>query len=102
MGETRVINAISTLIPGIDMKKECTKDLESQEVIENPTKPFHIKDDILYKGNMLCIPNGEIRMKLLHDYQSSRTAGHLDESKTLNQFSPYIIERDVRHYQRLR
>ena len=100
MKKTSVINAISTLIPGTtihsDLRKEYTKDPEFQEVIENPTKPFHIKDDILYKGNKLCIPKGEIRLKLLHDYHSSPTAGHLGESKTLNRILPLYYWKDMR------
>ena len=101
IGKTSVINAISTLVPGTDihsdLKKEYTKDPEFQEIIENTMKPFHIKDDILYKGNKLCIPKGEIRLKLLHDYHSSPTAGHLGESKTLNRILPLYYWKDMRN-----
>ena len=101
MGKITGIHAISTLIPGTDihtnLKKEYTKDPEFQEVIENPTKTFHIKDDILYKGEKLCTPNGEKRMKLLYDYHSSPTAGHLGESETLNKILPLYYWKDIRN-----
>ena len=87
MGKS-VVNDISTLVPVTDihshLRQEYTKDQEFREIIENPTKPFHVKDDILYKENKQCIPNGEIRSKVLNGYHSSPTAGYLCELETLN------------------
>ena len=51
----------------------------------------------MYKGNKLCLPKGEIRLKLLYDYHSSPTAGHLGELKILNRILPLYYWKDMRN-----
>ena len=79
-------NAISVTTPGPSLVKklvnEYAQDHEFQRIYKNPKAPFEVKDNLLYMNNRLCIPNGQFRLDLLHDYHTTPNTGHLGETKT--------------------
>ena len=81
---TSLINAISTIAPGNrshqSLKSDYNADPEFRSMLKNPPDPYYKVNDILYKGNKLCVPKEEARSKLLHDYHSAPCAGNLRES----------------------
>ena len=88
MKKTTLIASISMLTPDSALSSELVEgyknDPDFKHLIENPIEPFRVKDGLLYLSNKLCIPAGKIRTKLLHDYHSIPSAGHLGEFKTRN------------------
>ena len=100
MKKTTFVGALSTLIPEARFTKELTKSYKSDpsfnEILQQPRKPFENHNGILYYGTRLCIPEGEIRNKLLHDYHSTPCAGHLGETKTLNRLLPRYYWKNMR------
>ena len=92
MKKITFIGAISTLEPGSELTKllidSYQRDEEFKDIILSPSKPYVLKDGLLYKSNRLCIPKGEFRSKLLYDYHATPCTGHLGVSKTLNRIQP--------------
>lgn len=43
---------------------------------------FHLLDNYLFQGNMLCIPQGSLREALIHEDHSSGLMGHFGRDKT--------------------
>ena len=92
MKKTSFIGALSILVPNKRFVKtinEANKiDPDFKEIIRQPKKLFEIRNGLLYRESRLCIPQGEIRNKVLNDYHSTPCIGHLVEIKTLNLMLP--------------
>ena len=88
MKKTTFIAAISALVPGTaltsNILNELKEDPEFKEHVENPKGNFRVENELLFFKEKLCIPKGEIRLKLLHDYHATPSAGHLGVNKTRN------------------
>ncbi len=87
MKKITFIGAISALVPGNDLAKSISESYESdpyfKQILRQPKEPFEFRDGLLYHETKLCIPEGEIRAKLLHDYHSILNTDHLGETKKL-------------------
>ncbi len=98
--KTTIVSAISVLIPGSTLSSQIMQgykeDLEFQSILEDPQEPFALKNGLLYKENKLCIPKGDVRNKILHDYHSTPSSGHLGEVKTRNKIHPLYYWKDLR------
>ncbi len=100
MKKTTFIGAISNLIPGTELSNRITKEYEMdpnfKEIYEDTPKPFEKREGLLFRGKKLCIPEGDIRNRLLHDYHSTPCSGHLGETKTLNRIQPLYYWKNMR------
>ena len=47
-------------------------------------------------NNRLCIPKGQFRLELLHDYHTTPNTGHLGETKTRHRLQPYYYWKIMR------
>ena len=98
--KTTVITAMSVLAPGSNLTSELIEgykaDPEFKDVLVNTKEPYLVKDGLLYRHSKLCIPRGEIRNKILHDYHATPSSGHLGETKTRNRIYPLYYWRDLR------
>ena len=100
MSKTTFLGAISSLQMGSSLSKNLVEayssDEEFKDIFKNPQEPFKLHEGLLYRGTRLCIPKGEIRVKLLHDYHSVPSTGHLGENKTLKRVQPYYYWKNMR------
>ena len=100
MKKTSFIGALSTLVPGDHLTRKIIEsyntDPQFKEMLRQPQKPFERRDGLLYYGERLCVPEGEVRTKLLHDHHSTPCTGHLGESKTLNRLLPKYYWKNMR------
>ena len=89
---TTEINAISTVTrnPRIleELAQEYNKDPEFRSMFRNPSGYFTKKDSLLYYRNRLCVPRGNFRKNLLHDYHTVPITGHLGSRKTYLRLQP--------------
>ena len=90
---TSLINAISTIVTRNSFHQRIISDYnaysEFRPILKNPPDTYYKINGILYKWNKMCVPKGEARSKVLHDYHFAPYAGHLGESRTLNKIIPY-------------
>ena len=106
--KTLQINAVSIVMPSEafmnTMQHGYAHDPEFAQEFRNPTGSFTLVKGLLYKEGKLCIPKGQHRMDLLHDYHSTPSAGHLGETKTRNRLQPLYywkaLRQDVHNYVR--
>ena len=88
MTKTTLVNSISSLNLSDsfieDLRKEYLTDKEFKYHFVKPSGHYKKQDGLLYFKDKICIPNGETRCKLLHDYHSTPIAGHLGKQKTYN------------------
>lgn len=88
MKKKTFIAAISTLIPGTALTSNMIKTLKEDPKfklhVKDPQGYFRVQDELLFIQDKLCIPKGDIRKKLLHDYHATPSAGHLGVNKTKN------------------
>lgn len=100
MKKTTFCAAISALIPGTaltsNIMSELKNDPEFKEYLKDPKGDFRVQDGLLYFQDKLCIPKGEIRLKLLHDYHATPSAGHLGVNKTRNRLQHLYYWKDLR------
>lgn len=100
MKKTTFIAAILALKPGpvftSNMIKELKEDPEFKEKMEDSNANVRLKNEFLYFQDKLCIPKGEIRQKLLHDYHATPSAGHLGVNKTRNRIQHLYYWKDLR------
>ena len=100
MHKTTLIAALSILEPGSDLSKQLIEgykeDPEFCDIYKDPSKPYEVKDGLLYRLTKLCIPRGEVRNNILHDYHSTPSSGHLVESKTRNRIYPLYYWKGLR------
>ncbi len=93
-------NAISTTIPGPTivqkLEKEHAQNPEFQKIYKEPISLFEVKDWMLYRDNRLCVPKGEFRTELLHDYHTTPNTGHIGETKTRHRIQPYYCWKCMR------
>ena len=91
---------MSVLTPGSGLSNEISesykKDKEFSDELKDPKEPFEVKDGLLYRSSKLCIPAGEVRNKILHDYHSTPSGGHLGETKTRNRIQPLYYWKGLR------
>ena len=100
------INALSILQPSTRMQQILARDYESdpefQEHYNSPRDPFTLKDGILFRLTKFCVPKGNFREQLLHDYHTVPCSGHLGELKTRNRIEPLYywktLRKDVKAY----
>lgn len=101
LSKTTFIAAVSTLTPGSELTKKLVSEYKTdpsfKKILRQPTEPFEIRKGLLFRGSRLCIPKGEIRNQLLHDYHSTPGTGHLGESKTLNRLTPKYYWKGMRN-----
>ena len=101
MQKTTLVAALSILEPGSDLSNKLIEgykeDPEFRDIYENPSDPYEIKDGLLYRQSKLCIPRGEVRKSILHDYHSTPSSGHLGESKTRNRIYPLYYWKGLRN-----
>ncbi len=76
--------------------KDYAQDPEFQKMYKEPISPFEVKNGILYRDNRLCVPKGEFRTELLHDYHTTPNTGHLGETKTRHRIQPYYYWKGMR------
>ena len=98
--KTTIISALSVLTPGSNLTSQLINgyqnDPEFKDVYANPKVPFTVKDGLLYRDKKLCIPCGDVRNKILHDYHSTPSSGHLGETKTRNKIHPMYYWKNLR------
>ncbi|KAK1377226.1 hypothetical protein POM88_033419 [Heracleum sosnowskyi] len=65
---------------------------------------FEIRDDLLYKGSLLCIPEDGDRLQWIREAHTFRVAGHFGVEKTLSNLRRYVVwpkmQNDVSRYVR--
>ena len=87
MTKTTLVNSISSLnLSDLfieDLRKEYLTDKEFKYHFVKPSGHYKKQDGLLYFKDKICIPNGETRCKLLHDYHSTPIAGHLGKQRLI-------------------
>ena len=58
------------------MQDKCFK-----RIYQNPTKPYHTREGLLYREDKLYVPEGAFRKRLLYDYHDVPSAGQLGLKK---------------------
>ncbi|KAF5184174.1 Transposon ty3-i gag-pol polyprotein [Thalictrum thalictroides] len=61
-----------------------------QQALQKKTREFEVKDELLYKGNLLCIPDDGGRLKWIREAHTSKVAGHFGVEKTLMNLRRYV------------
>ena len=79
-----------------ELSKDYTKDKNLKAQYYNPMQPFEKKGDLLFRSGKICIPEGNFRVKLLHDYHCTPNTGHLGITKTINRLSPKFYWKNLR------
>ena len=101
MKKTTIVAALSVLTPGSNLSKKLTEgyknDPEFKDILLDPKEPYLLREGLLYRDKKLCIPKGDIRTKLLHEYHSTPSSGHLGETKTRNKIYPLYYWKDLRN-----
>jgi len=59
-------------------------------VKEDSLGDFHLKDGILYKLGLLCVPSGSYKPQLIQKAYHSKVAGHFRIRKTIIHFKWYV------------
>ena len=81
------VNMISFVEPpeelNSELKKEYLLDPEFKNKLDNPPKNFTLENGLLFFKDRLCVPQGQYRLKLLHDKHEVPSSGHLGYKKTL-------------------
>jgi len=66
---------------------------------EDSLGDFHLKDGLLYRLGLLCMPSGSYRPQLIREAHHSKVAGHFGMKKTIAHFQRYFywpkIQTDV-------
>ena len=87
MQKTTFTGALPTLAPNKRLTKTIMKAYrhgpDFREIIQRPKELLEIPNGMLYRELRLCISQGDVRNKLLHDYHSTTTTGHLGKNKNL-------------------
>ena len=101
MQRTNFIGILSMLAPNKGLSKTIKKAYKNgpdfREIIQRPKEQFEIRNGMLYRESRLCILKGDIHNKLLHDYYSTPSTGHLGESKILNRLFLKYYKRSMRN-----
>jgi transposase InsO family protein len=102
--DVAAINAISVIKPRLvsNLCETYATDTDFSVLFANPVAPYHIKDECLFKGDVLCIPKGTLRDIILHDHHDAVSAGHRGITKTLaairRSYSWPMLKKDVTAY----
>ena len=97
------LNSLTTLVHDPETIKtlasEYQQDPEFRVPFQKPTTPYELRYGLLFFNKKLCVPNGSIRSKVLHDHHDSLTKGHLSSPKSLPQILDYYhwksLQKDV-------
>jgi len=84
-----LLNVLDTKYLRFDHIKEIYKDdldlsLIFQECSKGGHKEFFIHDDFLFKGKILCVPQGSLRQTLVREAHEGGLMGHFGVAKTLD------------------
>ena len=94
------INAISTLQAGSKIHEDLTTGYENdpdfKEHYRNPQEPYELRNNLLFYKNRLCVPRGQFKENLIHDYHTTPSAGHMGEDKTRLRIQPLYYWKNMR------
>ena len=76
--------------------QDYTKDQDFQAQYQEPQKPFERQGELLLRNGKICIPKGEFRLKVLHDYHCTPITGHMGITKTINRIVPKYFWKNMR------
>ena len=79
-----------------ELQQDYEKDSEFRTHYANPQKPFETRDSVLFRNGKLCVPAGNFRLKLLHDFHSTPNTGHMGITKTINRLKPQYYWKKMR------
>ena len=98
---------IQPLVPSeYEPKYQSSKDFKKvyETAVSGKPGDFAIRDGLLYKGKLLCIPEDGDRLTWLREAHTSRVAGHFGVTKTLLNLQRYVfwpkMQVDVSRYVR--
>jgi hypothetical protein len=107
------LNAMSASTVALDktcvqeLLSDYAQDAELAEIWSTPTAPYSkTEQGLLYKdnGTKLCVPQGKLRLVILHDAHDSISAGHLGIDKTVEHMQRRFywprMRQDVQEYVR--
>ena len=68
----------------------------SETQYKKPQGPFERQGELLLRNGKICVPEGNFRVKLLHDYHCTPNTGHLGISKTIKRIAPKFYWKNLR------
>jgi hypothetical protein len=68
-----------------------------EEVLSSRPSEFMLRDGLLYKGKLLCIPRSDERVRYIREAHTSKIAGHFGVTKTLQNLSRYVFWPRIQH-----
>ena len=67
-----------------ELVQEYQKDDKFRTQFQEPKEPYERLGKLLIRHGKICIPEGNFRVKLMHDYHCTPITGHLGTTKTIN------------------
>ena len=97
-------NALSTITVDpsdlVGLAQDYERDDTFRAQYKEPKEPYERHGKLLLRNQKICVPEGQFKVKLLHDYHCTPNTGHLGIAKTINRISPKGLRSDVLRYVR--
>ena len=79
-----------------ELAREYELDDKFKSEYNDPKEPFTRQGKFLLRNGKICVPDGNFKAKLLHDYHCTPNTGHLGITKTINRINPKFYWKDLR------